>query len=97
MFGLSARDWEILNSECILPLKASGAKVWIFGSRARGDHRRYSDVDVLYESASPLGSPLLRIKEHLEESRISIKVDIVSEVDLAQGHRISVLRDRILV
>ena len=97
MFGLSSRDWEILNSECILPLKKAGAKVWIFGSRARGDYRMHSDADILYVSAIPLGALLLRIKERLEESRLSIKVDLVSEADLAQSHRESVMRDRVVI
>ncbi|MBE9540577.1 MAG: nucleotidyltransferase domain-containing protein [Proteobacteria bacterium] len=29
------------------PLKNQGANVWIFGSRARGDHQEYSDLDLM--------------------------------------------------
>jgi predicted nucleotidyltransferase len=50
IFGLSDHEYELLAQLAISPLQKCGAKVWIFGSRARGDQRLYSDIDLLYKS-----------------------------------------------
>jgi hypothetical protein len=54
------------------------AAVYLFGSRARGDAARASDVDVAIDPRQPL-SPLLLgdLAEALEESTIPYRVDIV--------------------
>lgn len=95
MFGLTAREWELLDTLALQRLKAGGAAVWIFGSRSRGDHRRYSDIDLLYEERQPLPQGLIfDIASDLEESDLAYKVDLVSVDDLAESYREGVLRDR---
>ena len=92
MFGLTPTDWEIVKTTCIDPLKKVGAKVWIYGSRARGDHKKFSDVDILYQGTP---GPLIHlIKEAAEESRLTVKIDLVSIDDLAESYRSNILRDR---
>lgn len=95
-FGLSKEDYSLLKSLLFDPLKEKSAKLWVFGSRARGDHKPFSDVDVLYSASTklPLGF-ISEIKESLEESRLPIKVDLVSVEDLAESYRESVERDKI--
>ncbi|MCM0606891.1 MAG: nucleotidyltransferase domain-containing protein [Xanthomonadaceae bacterium] len=74
------------------------SKVWIFGSRARGDEKKFSDLDVLYESKTLLPlSVLSKIKEDIEESKITIKVDIVLLKDLPKTFLPTTLKDRIAV
>ena len=51
------------------------AKIWIFGSRARGDHHATSDIDLGVESLMPC--PLWRCIEALEESTVPYLVDLV--------------------
>jgi predicted nucleotidyltransferase len=97
MFGLGAADWEILRQECIDPLKDAGAKVWVFGSRARGDYTKFSDIDILYEFQINSKRSITAIKNNLEESRLSIKVDLVSINELADSYKSSVLKERISV
>jgi predicted nucleotidyltransferase len=54
------------------------AKAYIFGSRAHGGARRYSDLDLALEWGQPLGLDLLaRIAEALSESDLPYKVDVV--------------------
>ena len=54
------------------------ARAYVFGSRARGGARRYSDLDLALEWHRPLGLDLLgRIAEALSESDLPYKVDIV--------------------
>lgn len=97
MFGLSPADHAFIHSVLVHPLQMAGATVWIFGSRARGDHKKFSDLDVLYEMKSGYVLPagfLSKIKEQLEESNLAVKVDVVDIADLAESYRANVLRDR---
>ena len=41
--GLSSSELDIVNRLVIEPLKNINAKVWVFGSRARVDFKKYSD------------------------------------------------------
>jgi predicted nucleotidyltransferase len=65
-------------------LEGRRVRVYLFGSRARGDAMRWSDVDVAVEPLEPLPCLLLGdIQEALEESNVVYKVDLVdlSKVD----------------
>lgn len=53
-------------------------KVYLFGSWARGEERRTSDIDIGMWSESPLPAKLLTdIRSSLEESTIPYRVDVV--------------------
>ena len=49
-------------------------KVYIFGSRARGDFKRESDIDLAIESNSDIK---LRLLNKLEDIRCILKFDVV--------------------
>jgi len=95
-FGLEPRHVEVIEKLVWTPLKAIGCRVWVFGSRARGDHRKFSDLDLLIEGQPP-PKLLGEIREKLEESLLPIKVDLVLEDELAESYRANVLRDRVLL
>jgi len=98
-FGLEDRHWQTIQSELIQPLKMLGAEVWIFGSRARGDHKPFSDLDVLYKAKAQEISlaTIGKIQEALTTSNLPIKVDIVADNDLVESYRNSAILDRIEV
>jgi len=52
-------------------------KIYLFGSRARGDFRKYSDIDIAVESKEDIRDKIIELKEILEESNLIYKVDIV--------------------
>lgn len=85
MFGLTEEHWQKVIQLAVQPLKSLGAKVYVFGSRATGKHRPFSDLDLLYEGTIPL-SQLSEIKEALEESNLPIKVDLVNQAELASSY-----------
>ncbi|AVR87832.1 nucleotidyltransferase family protein [Thauera aromatica] len=61
---------------CSLPPEA--AKLWLFGSRARGDARRWSDIDIAVEPLRRLPPGLLaELREMLAESSLLLDVDLV--------------------
>ena len=99
-FGLSESDYQILNDYLILPLKTSYAKVYVFGSRARGQNHPFSDIDILFEEDPQHPIPIERIslfKDRLENSNMTVKVDLVNWNNLAESYKPSVLKDRILI
>jgi predicted nucleotidyltransferase len=49
---------------------------YLFGSRARGDHKKYSDLDICFFEDIPW-AVRSDIKEDFEESRLPYKVDLV--------------------
>jgi len=54
------------------------ARAYVFGSRARGGARRYSDLDLSLEWDRPLGMDVIgQIAEALSDSDLPFKVDIV--------------------
>jgi uncharacterized protein len=96
-FGLSTKQFELLSKVILEPLWAiPGVKVWIFGSRARGDFLPYSDIDLLVESTNPSSRPeLSRLRATAEDSALPFKVDLVLFEELAEGYRERVLRERV--
>lgn len=96
-YGLNENEFDILMSLAVDPLKEAGARVWIFGSRARGDHRSVSDVDLMYSfgAITPPRGLFYRITTDLEESRLPFKVDLVAEDSIAASYRAGALQDRL--
>lgn len=96
-FGLTDSEYDLLRCLVIEPLAKRGARVWIFGSRARGDHKKFSDIDILFEISDRAVLPagfLSRIQEEVEESRLPYKVDLVEMRQLAESYREGILKDR---
>ncbi len=51
-------------------------KIYLFGSRARGDESMHSDIDIAIEGDA-LGSRLSQARFALEESLVPYKIDLV--------------------
>jgi len=53
-------------------------RVWVFGPRATGTARRYSDLDLALEADRPLGFEVVgAVTEALSESDLPFKVDVI--------------------
>ena len=72
-------------------LAGSYARVRLFGSRARGDSRTWSDIDVAVQ-ANPalLADTLSALREALEESNCLLHVDVVDWNDADTALRESI-------
>jgi predicted nucleotidyltransferase len=55
------------------------SKILLFGSRVRGDHKQYSDLDIcLDDQGQPLPlAKLSMLEEELSQTEIPFKIDIV--------------------
>lgn len=76
-----AGDLAAVRAIVLDGLRGRAARVWLFGSRARGDARPTSDVDVAVESLDPARpvepETLAVIRERLAESSVLAAVDLV--------------------
>ena len=71
-----------------------GARAYVFGSRAHGEARRYSDLDLALEWDRPLGLDVIgEIAEALSESDLPYKVDIVDLLTVDPAFRARIAAD----
>jgi uncharacterized protein len=96
LFGLAENHWQIILSE-LKKFQDLGCQVFVFGSRARGDHKPFSDLDVLLKCKESHEVLLSEVREFFEESNIPIKIDIVRDQDLAQSYRTNVDKDLVQI
>lgn len=65
-----------------------GAQAFVFGSRAHGGARRFSDLDLALAWDRPLGLRLIgEIAEALSDSDLPYKVDVLDLVAIDPGFR----------
>jgi predicted nucleotidyltransferase len=84
---------EILNKyKSELAEKYNVKEIGIFGSYARGDQRKTSDLDILVEFSEPIGWEFVDLKEFLE-SILSMKADLVMVGALKPQLRDSILQE----
>jgi type I restriction enzyme S subunit len=71
-------------------LKKNGIheNVFVFGSRARGDHKEYSDLDLISKQTEPLQTQkLIQIKEDFKNSQLPIAVDFIEWAKISDDFR----------
>ncbi len=66
-------------ARAVAPLaRQYGVEVRLFGSRARGDARRVSDIDLALCASQPLPlAALAQIRQSLEDSPVPFRIDVV--------------------
>ena len=91
-YGLSDSEYAFLQEHLIAPLKARGARVFVFGSRATGKHKKFSDIDILYKNPTEVisNSEIYRLISFMEDSTFPYKIDLVCDSDLAASYRANV-------
>ena len=94
MFGLSSDEYDYIKTHVIAPLEAQGGKVFCYGSRARGDYRRFSDLDLMVEAETDLAGLVSELQEFLSQSNFPYKVDLVEFRHFAESYKPGYWRDR---
>ena len=70
-------------------------RVWIYGSRARGDHRETSDIDLAADAPEMTPADFSRLSNALEDLALVYRVDFLRlQGDLDDGFRGRIERDR---
>lgn len=94
-FGLTPEQHEYVVRTVVAPLERKGAIVWCYGSRARGDHGTFSDLDLMVESPRDLSNEISAIAEELQNGPLPIKVDLVPLADFAASYLSGFERDKV--
>ena len=90
------RDLEETRRLVLEGLRGAGAKVYLFGSWAKGQATRRSDIDVAVMCDQPVSPWLLsEIRERLEESSVLYPVDLVDLTNASNSFREKVLAEGI--
>ncbi len=95
-FGLSDEQYRFILDHVVAPFKKVGATVWCFGSRAKGTHQKFSDLDLVIDSESDLSGILGGVEETLIESNFPFKVDLIQKKNLANSYKKNFEREKIL-
>jgi predicted nucleotidyltransferase len=73
----------------------AGAVVSVFGSRAKGAAKKFSDLDLVVDLGGPMSLALLaKLSAAFEESALPYKVDIVDWQAIDQTFRDHIQNDR---
>jgi predicted nucleotidyltransferase len=85
---------DIINH--ILEKHLKGAIVSVFGSRAGGQPKQFSDLDLLIEADRPISlATLATLRSDFEESILPYKVDIVDGASIDDSFRKNIQPDKI--
>jgi predicted nucleotidyltransferase len=77
--------------------KNEKTSVYLFGSRARGDHKVYSDVDIgLIPEAELSRKKISQLLEIFENSAIPYKVEIINLEETTDDFRKQAMRDAVV-
>ena len=89
---------NLLREIVLEVLKGKKCKVYLFGSRARGDYTRISDADIGIEGLSKKEFIMAKwkIEEMVEESIIPFRVDIVNLEDVDDNFKKEIFKDAVV-
>ena len=94
--AVSETDWQIILNT--LRAFVPDCDVWAFGSRAIGNAKPYSDLDLAIKGKNPLGIDLAsQLAEAFAESDLPYKVDIVDWTTTSERFRATIDQDKVLV
>jgi len=84
---------DILSRHLPTPVRVS-----VFGSRATGKARRYSDLDLVLEGPSPIPrAVMVNLAESFDESDLPWKVDLIDWHTISDQFRGAIASDRIVL
>ncbi len=82
-YGLTERDMKTLHE--IFQRHASIKEVKLFGSRAKGNFKPGSDIDLAVMNNEVRENELLRVRAEMDESTLPYRIDLVNYNALARN------------
>lgn len=96
MLNATPAEQEVIKS--ILKTLVPSRKVAVFGSRANGTPKPYSDIDLAIYGSEPLPiSTLCELREAFSESDLPYRVDIVDMTTVADDFRAVIEANKITI
>lgn len=75
------KEFVLLIKNCVKKYFPN-AKIFIFGSRAKENNRKFSDIDIAIKDSKINSQKLAKTRFELEESNLPYKVDLVDYDEL---------------
>jgi len=73
------------------------AKIYLYGSRARGTNNEWSDIDLALDAGNPLPFELVgELASIFEASSIIYKIDVVDLYGVSKAMREAILKDKVI-
>ena len=94
-FDINNRDKELLFS--LLKQYLPQTTVWAYGSRVTGDSSPWSDLDLVVFTGAEQKISLSLLKEALEESNLSFRVDLLVWDELADNFKTNITASHVLL
>jgi len=89
---------ELAIVKAVLSRHVPDATVWVFGSRAKGTAKKFSDLDFCIKAHQALSLDVASaLSEDFSESDLPWKVDIVDWWRVSDGFRAIIDRDKVLL
>lgn len=93
---IQPEQWSIVHG--ILQKHVPDHAVWAFGSRATGNAKKFSDLDLVIIAAAPLPLDLCAsLSEDFSESDLPWRVDVVDWATTSDVFRKIIERDRVVI
>ncbi len=93
---VSATDWRLIQS--ILHEHVPNCAVWAFGSRATGNAKKYSDLDLAIIGKQPIGLyQSAQLTEAFAESDLPYKVDVVDWATTSEAFRRIIEQNKVVI
>lgn len=82
--------------QAILRAKIPAARIWVFGSRAKGMSRHGSDLDLAIDNGVPLsGAVTAHLADAFEEAPLAFGVDLIDLHNVSGEFRALIEADKI--
>ncbi len=97
-YGLTDDELKFLLEKIVEPLKKHNAKVYLFGSRAKNKHSKFSDIDLVYypdKNKQISSSEIYLLLMEVEDSKFPYKIDLVNYEELAKNYRQNVDQEKL--
>lgn len=73
------------------------AKIYLFGSRARGNYKKYSDIDIALDAGKPLPiQDVDEVKSMLNESNIIHLIDVLDFHSVNTAMQEAIMKEKII-
>ena len=99
MFGLEDRHLDFVLSVLKRNISDVDAKFYVFGSRAKGTNKKYSDIDIAMDlNGKKLDTSILgKILIEFQDSTLPYEVDVVDLNSIDEDFRNLIKKDLVLL
>jgi predicted nucleotidyltransferase len=96
---MKASAAEILHYEFITRIQTFSfvENIYLFGSRARGDHQKLSDIDLAIDCPDATGSDWIQILNVIDEADTLLKIDCIRLDEVDEAFKKHILREGIKI